>query len=96
MEKLKIMIVDDEPGIQMGISRALEDFTVNFPFHDEDFEYELIISGTGEDAIDILESKDIDIILLDNKLPGIEGIEVLEYIKTKKYDIAVIMITSYA
>ena len=37
-----------------------------------------------------------DILLLDNKLPGIQGIEVLEYIRKRNYDIVVAMITSYA
>jgi two-component system sensor histidine kinase/response regulator len=96
MEKLSILIVDDEIGIQLGIKRVLQNFTVSFPFHDEDFNYELIETGTGEEAMNILENNKIDIVLLDNKLPGIEGIEVLEYIKEKEYDIAVIMITSYA
>ena len=96
MEKLSILIVDDEIGIQLGIKRVLHNFIVSFPFHDEDFEYELIETGTGEDAVKIIDGKKIDIVLLDNKLPGIEGIEVLEYIKEKEYDIAVIMITSYA
>lgn len=96
MEKLKILIVDDEKGIQTGIRRVLKDFSVSFPFHDEDFEYELVDAETGEEAIEIIENQHIDIILLDNKLPGIEGIEVLEYIKEKEYDLAVIMITSHA
>lgn len=96
MEKLKILVVDDERGILTGIRRVLRNFTVSFPFHDEDFEYELIDSETGEDAIEIIDSQDIDIVLLDNKLPGIEGVEVLEYIKKKEYDLAVIMITSHA
>ncbi len=96
MEKLKILIVDDEIGIRLGIKRVLQNFIVSFPFHDEDFEYELLESGTGEDAVQIIDSNKIDIVLLDNKLPGIEGIEVLEYIKDKEYDISVIMITSYA
>ncbi len=38
----------------------------------------------------------MDIVLLDNKLPGIDGIDVLEYINKKKMDVAVMMITSYA
>jgi signal transduction histidine kinase len=38
----------------------------------------------------------VDIILLDNKLPGIQGVEVLEYINKKQYDTVVMMITSYA
>jgi signal transduction histidine kinase len=96
MEKLAVLIVDDEIGIRLGIKRVLQNFIVSFPFHDEDFEFELIEAGTGEDAISIIENAKIDIVLLDNKLPGIEGIEVLEYIKDKEYDISVIMITSYA
>lgn len=96
METLKILVVDDEKGIQTGIRRALRGYTVSFPFHDELFEYELIDADTGEQAIEFIENEHIDIILLDNKLPGIEGIEVLEYIKEKEYDLAVIMITSYA
>jgi two-component system, sensor histidine kinase and response regulator len=96
MEKLTILIVDDELGIQLGIKRVLQNFIVSFPFHDEDFEYELLETGTGEEAVSIIEKNKVDIVLLDNKLPGIEGIEVLEYIKEKEYDIAVIMITSYA
>ena len=51
---------------------------------------------SGEEALSIIESDKIDIVLLDNKLPGIEGIEVLEYIKRKSVDCAVMMITSYA
>jgi len=96
MEKLKILVVDDEIGILTGIRRVLKNFIVSFPFHDENFEYELIDAETGEDAIEIIENKNIDIVLLDNKLPGIEGIEVLEYIKEKEYNLAVIMITSHA
>lgn len=50
----------------------------------------------GEEGIEKLEKECPDIILLDNKLPGIQGVEVLEYIRERKYDIVVAMITSYA
>ncbi|HBE39791.1 MAG TPA: hypothetical protein DDW27_01030 [Bacteroidales bacterium] len=63
---------------------------------DEDYTFELLEAPTGEDGIEIIERDKPDIILLDNKLPGIQGIEVLEYIHEKKYDIVVAMITSYA
>jgi len=96
MENLKILIVDDELGIRTGIRRGLRNLQVSFPFVEDDFEYDLIDVETGEEAIEIIDNQDIDIVLLDNKLPGIEGIEVLEYIKKKKYDLAVMMITSYA
>ncbi len=96
MAKLSILVVDDEPGIRSGIKRILQNFVVSFPFMDEDFEYELIEVETGEDAIEVINNQLIDIVLLDNKLPGIEGIEVLEYIKKNKISTSVMMITSYA
>ncbi|MFP4690753.1 MAG: ATP-binding protein [Bacteroidales bacterium] len=96
MSKLKLMIVDDEEGIRSGARRVLSNFSVGYPFMDEDFTFEIYEAETGEKAIEMIDSMHIDIILLDNKLPGIDGIEVLEYIKKKEYDIAVMMITAYA
>ncbi len=96
MGKLKLLVVDDEPGIRSGVIRILENFTVSYPFMDEDFEFEVVAVESGEEAIDILNQKNIDIVLLDNKLPGIQGIDVLEYINKKEFDIVVVMITSYA
>ncbi|MBP6977260.1 MAG: hybrid sensor histidine kinase/response regulator [Bacteroidales bacterium] len=96
MEKLKVLVVDDEPGIRSGINRILRNFSVGYPFMEEDFQFELIDAETGEKAIEIIESMPVDIILLDNKLPGINGIDVLEYINKKQYDVQVMMITSYA
>ncbi len=96
METLKILIVDDEPGIRSGILRILRNFTVSLPFLDDDFDFELIEAETGEKAVEIVDNSQVDIILLDNKLPGIDGIEVLEYINKKQYDALVMMITSYA
>ncbi len=96
MSKLNLLIVDDEPGIRSGVERVLRNFSVGYPFMNEDFTFQIIEAETGERAIEIIESQPIDIVLLDNKLPGMDGIEVLEYIKTKEYDISVMMITSYA
>jgi signal transduction histidine kinase len=96
METLKILIVDDEPGIRSGIIRILKNFTVSYPFLEDDFDFILIEADTGEKAIEIVDNSNVDIILLDNKLPGIDGIDVLEYISEKQYDALVMMITSYA
>ena len=96
MAILKVLVVDDEPGIRSGVTRILKTFQVNYPFMDEDYTYEVIEAATGEDGIDIIDREKPDIVLLDNKLPGIQGIDVLEYIRNKRYDIVVAMITSYA
>ena len=96
MEPLKVLIVDDEPGIRSGIERILRGFTVSFPFLETDFAFELLSVETGEEAVEHIDNSKIDIVLLDNKLPGIQGIEVLEYINKNKIEVEVMMITSYA
>jgi two-component system, sensor histidine kinase and response regulator len=96
MAVLKVLVIDDEPGIRSGVSRILNNFNVNYPFMDEDYTFEVTEAATGEDGIEIIDRDKPDILLLDNKLPGIQGVEVLEYVRNKKYDIVVAMITSYA
>ncbi len=96
MEKLKVLVVDDEPGICSGINRILSRHFVGFPFMDENIGFDVQETHCGEDAIEILNESVPDIILLDNKLPGMLGIEVLEYINRKRLETIVLMITSYA
>lgn len=96
MAVLRVLVVDDEPGIRSGVTRILKNFHVTYPFMEEDYTFEVIEAATGEEGIEILEKDMPDIMLLDNKLPGIQGVEVLEYVRKKNYDIVVAMITSYA
>lgn len=96
MDRLKVLVVDDEPGIRSGIERILRNYSIGYPFLDEDFEFEILEAETGEIAIDIINSRKVDIVLLDNKLPGMDGIDVLHYLSNGNYDAEVMMITSYA
>ena len=86
MATLSLLIVDDEPGIRSGIRRILTDFYVDLPFLEEEFNFNIFDAESGEEAIEIIEKIAIDIVLLDNKLPGMDGIEVLEYINKKQND----------
>ena len=96
MEKLKVLVVDDEPGICSGINRILSRHMVGFPFMDEDIGFDVQETHTAEDAITLMDNHMPDIILLDNKLPGMQGIDLLEYINRKNQETVVLMITSYA
>lgn len=96
MQKLQVLVVDDEPGICSGVSRILSNFSVGFPFMDQNIEFDVLEAFSGEKALEMIEKKVPDIILLDNKLPGILGIDVLEQINKKELDTIVLMITSYA
>ncbi len=96
MEALKVLVVDDEPGICSGIQRVLRNFSVGFPFVSEQIGFYVNESFTGENAMEIIESQPIDIVLLDNKLPGVQGIDILGKITANYPQTLVIFITSYA
>jgi len=90
------MVVDDESISRTAIKKALENYRVSFPFCDDDFSYKVIESATGEQAVEILKNSRVDIVLLENDLPGIDGITVVDFIRQNHIDAAVMMITSNA
>ncbi|MFO7722962.1 MAG: response regulator [Bacteroidales bacterium] len=96
MNTLKILVVDDEPGIRSGVARILSKFTVDYPFMDEQIRFEVLEAETGEAGLEIIDREHIDVVLLDNKLPGIQGIDLLKLIKQKQPDTLITMITSHA
>lgn len=96
MATYKILVIDDEQGIRDGTRRILQSFKVDYPFMDEQIDFQVLEAGTGTEGIELIDKEQPEILLLDNKLPDIQGVEVLEYVKKKQYDIVVVMITSYA
>ena len=96
MTRLNILIVDDELGMRTAVARALERFTITLPEIEGPVEFNLAQAGTGEDALDLLAKDPIDILLLDHKLPGISGLDVLAQIAERKIDCLTVMITAYA
>ncbi|MBF0231274.1 MAG: response regulator [Desulfamplus sp.] len=84
MKGLRILIVDDEDDFRETIVKRL----INRNIYAEGAE-------NGIKALEILENKDFDVILLDIKMPGIDGIETLKQIKLKKPEIEVIMLTGH-
>ena len=55
--------------------------------------YQVLPTPSGDDARDILEENRVDIVLLDENMPGLTGLETLEIIKSKYPSLPVIMIT---
>ncbi|MCI4625745.1 MAG: response regulator [Candidatus Magnetoovum sp. WYHC-5] len=81
---MKVLIVDDDPHL-----RALykEEF--------EDEGYEVMIAGSGAEALEMFEKNIPDVVTLDILMPGMDGIEVLRKMKEKKPDLPIIMSTAY-
>ena len=84
MEKAKILVVDDEHLIRWTLEQHLG--------HEG---YEVYTAEDGEKALQMVADLMPNLVLLDNQLPGIQGIEVLGRIKEIDKDIIVIMITAH-
>ncbi len=83
--KRRVLVVDDEEGIRLLYKEELEE---------EGYEVEL--AASGEEALERLEKEDdIDLVLLDIKMQGMDGVEVLRKIKERWKDLPVILCTAY-
>ncbi|MGP8051055.1 MAG: response regulator [Desulfobaccales bacterium] len=85
MEKFKVLIVDDEADFLETIVKRLRARDID-------------VSGveSGYRALEALDSSPPDVIILDVKMPGMDGIETLREIKKKKPLTEVIMLTGHA
>lgn len=96
METLNLLIVDDETAMGKAVERALRSYTVHVPEVDLEVGYAIEYVDTGEKALDIINNRPPDILLLDHKLPGISGLDILNHLSAKSLDLLTVMITAYA
>jgi two-component system, sensor histidine kinase and response regulator len=96
METLRILVVEDEYGMRLAIARALRDYTIHIPEIEEKIGFTIEQVEVAEEALTIINDKPPDIILLDYKLPGMSGLDLLTRISAQQIDMLVIMITAYA
>lgn len=96
MTRLKVLAVDDEPGMRSGIDRSLENLTIPVPEVDDEVTFDLSLSESAENALDVIDRSAPDILLLDYKLPGMDGLELLGRVSHQLPDLITIMITAYA
>jgi signal transduction histidine kinase len=96
MDTLHVLVCDDEAGMRLGVERALRHFTVRVPDVDGEVHFVVEQAESAEQALEIIEANPPEILLLDRKLPGMSGIELLERISPRHLDMLVIMISAYA
>jgi two-component system sensor histidine kinase/response regulator len=96
METLRILVVEDEYGMRLAIARALRDYTIHIPEIEGKIGFTIEQVEVAEEALTIINDKPPDIILLDYKLPGMSGLDLLTRISAQQIDMLVIMITAYA
>ena len=81
-KKATILIVDDERGVRQSFKMVLKD------------DYNVLLAKTGEDALAILAKTAVDMILLDIRLPDIDGIDLLQKLKEMDPNTEIIMVTA--
>jgi DNA-binding NtrC family response regulator len=82
-EKKLVLIVDDETILRESLRDYLGDT------------YQVVMAGTGEEAMELTEKQDFDILVVDVRLPGKTGLEVLREVSESKPYIKFIVMTAY-
>ena len=95
-QPLRVLVVDDEEALGLGVRRVLDPFRVPAGEAHQEAALEVRIARSGEEALDVLKDFPADLLLLDYKLPGIDGIEVLRRLSGNGGGPMAIMITAYA
>ena len=85
MEKMKLMLVDDEKRFLSTTQKLLEKKG-----------YDVTTASSGLEAIDKMRQQDVHVVVLDVKMPGMDGLETLKVIKTDFPLTEVIMLTGHA
>jgi two-component system OmpR family response regulator len=85
MEKFRALIVDDEIDFLETIVKRLQNRNIT-----------VLGVESGEKALEVLASQDFDVVVLDVKMPGLDGIDTLKEIKKRKSLVEVIMLTGHA
>jgi DNA-binding NtrC family response regulator len=77
-----VLVVDDEEGVRASIRAILEDCC------------EVLEAEDGHQALSVVRARDVDLVLLDQRLPGTSGMEVLDEIKAWDPTIVVVLVTA--
>ena len=83
MSKLRILVADDEEGIRESLSLILGE------------EYELAFAEDGQETIAKLTQERFDLVLLDIKMPKLDGLEVMKRLKEQQVFVPVLVLTAY-
>jgi two-component system, NtrC family, nitrogen regulation response regulator NtrX len=83
--KPRILVIDDEPAIRESLRMILE------------YEgYDCVLAATGQEGLALVERESPELVFLDIKMPGMDGLEVLQRIRTSHDALPVVMISGHA
>ena len=83
-DRIRVLVVDDEEVVRLGYRRVLS--TDGF---------RVMAAGNGAEALDLMAGDRFDVVLLDLRMPGMDGMTVLREIKQRQPDCEVVVITGF-
>ena len=81
---MRILIVDDNEVFRLPLQRALEAAG-----------FEVIAVPSAEDALDVLDGSTVDVLLTDQRLPGMDGVQLITRVKATHPAMGIIAMTAY-
>jgi DNA-binding NtrC family response regulator len=78
-----VLVIDDEEGPREALSLVLK------------ARFRVVRATTGEEALEILRREAVDVVTLDLRMPGLDGVATLERIRTFAPDLPVVVVTGY-
>jgi two-component system, response regulator, stage 0 sporulation protein F len=84
MSKKKVLVVDDQPSITILLAEVLKHAG-----------YETLVTYNGQEALSLMEQQHPDAVIMDVKMPGIDGIELLCLMRSSGSTVPVIIMTAY-
>lgn len=84
MNRIRALVIDDEKSIRVSLGRALEDMGLDVQ-----------TAATGEEGVEKADAGAFSIVMLDLKLPGIDGLEVLQRIRSRSRPPSVVIISAH-
>jgi two-component system response regulator PilR (NtrC family) len=83
-KKKKVLVVDDEQDVRDILDSVLKKL-----------DFIPLVAESGEEALEILKNNNIDVILSDLYMPGMDGIELLKRVRTLKKNVVFLIITAH-
>lgn len=80
---MKVLIAEDDQFIRQGLKELIEPEG-----------YQCLLARDGEEAVKLFETEDVDLLLLDIMMPGLDGYSVCKYVRKINEDIPIIFITA--
>ena len=78
-----VLVVDDDKNTRDGLSRALR------------HAYEVVVVESGERALSVIQEQDVDVLLSDVRMPGMDGLTLVQRALARRRDMICILLTAY-